>query len=644
MATFMTKQWGYVEAYCPQAQLDIWESSSTDTTVTLSWNAYYVAHGYAAETDGVPRKWEVWVDGAARQSGSLNINGITNTRSLGSGSYTVNRTKSKRNVGVGLAFNFSPLSWGGISVEDKNCHADGTLEIGAIPSYSVTYDANGGSNPPGSQTKWYGEQLKLSVNQPSREGYTFEGWATSSTGDVAYNAGDMYTGNKALTLYAVWERIKYQINYDANGGTGAPDMQIKEWGINLTLSATTPTYTGYNFKGWNTKKDGTGTTYAAGATYTANAEATLYAQWQEKTYTVKYDANGGSNPPAQQTKKYFTDLKLSTAKPSKDKYNFVGWSKARNTGEATPSDVDYHPGDLYKTNANITLYALWTLAYIHPTVSVPTVGRCLKDGTLDEKGAYIKVSFTWKVDTTIDSTNVANDVKIEYKATDAALWKVAYTQDPKKASGTEAIVVGTGDILPNKTYEIKVIVSDAGGSREVHAMLAQQFRTMDFGNEGRTVAFGKIATDTEGIEFGAPARFRSIHMYKDATMKESVQMKGFIIEQGKAEIFDENKNKCIWRYRKYDDGTVQLWGDMTFTTFKVDTAYNGWFKATTPRFIYPFEVTDINAYPSIGTAIEGVFTASVSKLETDGCYVVIGSPVSYNGMAHIALYMEGLVV
>ena len=65
-------------------------------------------------------------------------------------------------------------------------------------------------------------------------------------------------------------------------------------------------------------------TYAAGATYSANADVTLYAQW-EKLYTITYDANGGTGVPASQTKIEGEDLTLSTTIPTREGYKFVGW-------------------------------------------------------------------------------------------------------------------------------------------------------------------------------------------------------------------------------------------------------------------------------------------------------------------------------
>ena len=81
----------------------------------------------------------------------------------------------------------------------------------------------------------------------------------------------------------------YTISYDANSGSGAPSEQMKYHGIDLSLSSAVPTRAGYVFKGWNTAADGSGTSYASGATFGGNADTTLYAQWEEvATWTMGY--------------------------------------------------------------------------------------------------------------------------------------------------------------------------------------------------------------------------------------------------------------------------------------------------------------------------------------------------------------------
>lgn len=71
----------------------------------------------------------------------------------------------------------------------------------------------------------------------------------------------------------------YAVTYDANGGSGEPEAQIKMHGEPLILSTVIPTNPGYTFTGWNTKLDGTGDSYSPGGTYEKNKNVTLYAGW-----------------------------------------------------------------------------------------------------------------------------------------------------------------------------------------------------------------------------------------------------------------------------------------------------------------------------------------------------------------------------
>ena len=144
-----------------------------------------------------------------------------------------------------------------------------------------SYNANGGSGAPSSQTKYYGVTLVLSSTKPTRTGYTFQGWGASASATTAsYQAGANYTTNASATLYAVWKANTYTVSYNANGGSGAPASQTKTHGVALTLSSTKPTRTNYTFKGWGTSASATTAAYASGASYTTNANTTLYAVWE----------------------------------------------------------------------------------------------------------------------------------------------------------------------------------------------------------------------------------------------------------------------------------------------------------------------------------------------------------------------------
>ena len=147
--------------------------------------------------------------------------------------------------------------------------------------YTVSYNANGGSGAPSNQIKTYGQNLTVSSVIPTRPGYTFKGWGTSTNAvSAVYQPSQTYTQNAGITLYAVWEAYKYTVSYNANGGSGAPSNQIKTYGQNLTVSSVIPTRPGYTFKGWGTSTNAVSATYQPGQTYTQNADITLYALWE----------------------------------------------------------------------------------------------------------------------------------------------------------------------------------------------------------------------------------------------------------------------------------------------------------------------------------------------------------------------------
>ena len=241
--------------------------------------------------------------------------------------------------------------------------SNGALSLYAVwqqNGYTIKYDANGGTGAPASQTKLHDTVLTLRSTKPTRTGYTFKGWATTN-GEiqaVKYAAGGQYWLNEPATLYAVWQKnpAQYTVSYNANGGSGAPASQTKTENVALTLSSTKPTRSGYTFLGWSTSSTATTPSYYPGSSYTTNASTTLYAVWEKlpETYTIKYNANGGTGAPATQTKTEDISITLSSTKPTREGYKFLGWSTS-----STASSATYQPGATYSNNASITLYAVW---------------------------------------------------------------------------------------------------------------------------------------------------------------------------------------------------------------------------------------------------------------------------------------------
>lgn len=276
MASCSTSRWVLT---APYVKLTVTEESSTATSATLAWKLQYIAD-YAASTSSA-RSYTVKLGGSVVKEGTYSINGKTGTYTIASGTKTIDKTTSSQSISFSVSFAFN-LTWSGSYAGTKT--ASGSISVAAKTSYTVKYDANGGSGAPSSQTKTHGTALTLSSTKPTRTGYSFQGWATSSTGSVAYAAGASYESNASVTLYAVWKANTYTVSYNANGGSGAPSSQTKTYGVDLTLSSTKPTRTNYTFKGWGTSASATTVSYAPGAKYTANSKITLYAIW-ELAYT-----------------------------------------------------------------------------------------------------------------------------------------------------------------------------------------------------------------------------------------------------------------------------------------------------------------------------------------------------------------------
>jgi uncharacterized repeat protein (TIGR02543 family) len=154
------------------------------------------------------------------------------------------------------------------------------------------------------------------------------------------------------------------VSYNANGATSgtAPADQTKTEGTGLTLATNSGNLgrDGFTFAGWNTETDGTGTDYAEGATYSTDADVTLYAEWEVATYTVTYNANGADSGsvPTDQTKTHGTDLTVASNSGSLDVNGyqaFAGWNT-----EPDGSGTSYVEGGTYTEDSDLTLYAQWS--------------------------------------------------------------------------------------------------------------------------------------------------------------------------------------------------------------------------------------------------------------------------------------------
>lgn len=303
-----------------------------------------------------------------------------------------------------------------------------------------------------------------------------------------FNNDNGDSATKAISLsVSVPAWTSYAVKYNANGGSGAPSAQTKWKDQTLKLSTTKPTQTGYTFAGWATSASGS-VAYAAGANYTANAAVTLYAKWTALTYTVKYDANGGDGAPANQIKTYGQTLTLSITEPTRTNYTFKGWGTS-----ASDTTVSYDAGGSYSTNAAITLYAIWELAYTKPRITGLSVLRCDSGGTALNNGTYALVSFSWSSDKDIASIAVRWSSSAGSGSADVAA---------SGMSGTVSVVVGNGTLDANTTYAMEIVVTDSVDSTTAKRTLNSLEALIQGLANYAGLAFGKSAEMEGYVDFG----------------------------------------------------------------------------------------------------------------------------------------------
>ena len=271
-----------------------------------------------------------------------------------------------------------------------------TAETKMLPprSASVVYDANGGEGAPipafvSAQTGYELDSETIPTHADANgKPVVFIGWTLERDDRIyAEKEDEPKTVTKidiepvtVTTVYAVYgydengdgiadvTQTLLTLTYDANGGEGAPDPEVKaataDIGAKFDISETEPTRRYYTFQGWSKDADATEADYKYDADKKADRDllivkdTTLYAVWKENpTYTLYYNANGGTNAPDAQSaisEDGYVELKITNAVPTRAGYTFLGWSATRR-GNAT-----YYAGDPVRiSNGNVMLYAVW---------------------------------------------------------------------------------------------------------------------------------------------------------------------------------------------------------------------------------------------------------------------------------------------
>ncbi len=234
--------------------------------------------------------------------------------------------------------------------------------------HTVTYHANGGDDTPVPETQTVNDgDIIAAAPTVSKTGFTLStAWNTKADG-----SGDAFLFGKGgtpvtedITLYAQWSNTQHTVTYHVNEGTGTlnPATQAVNNGDIIAAAPTGISKTGFTLStAWNTKADGTGTSFLFGSGGTAvTADITLYAQWTIKQYTVTYDVNGGIGTPDPATQIVNHGETIASA-PTGISGDGGAFLDTRWTTKSDKSGTYFLFGDGgTPVTADITLYAQWS--------------------------------------------------------------------------------------------------------------------------------------------------------------------------------------------------------------------------------------------------------------------------------------------
>ena len=360
------------------------------------------------------------------------------------------------------------------AVVSKLVSTDGeTITLYAVweaNKYNVSYDGNGATSGAVENSEHiYDVEKTLNQNAYLKTGYTFLGWAKGSDAelpeyiDCASVENLTLVNGEDVTLYAVWQANSYTITFNINGGTGAIEGLAATYDSKITLTKNTITREGYTFLGWSTNKNDIAPVYVDEQEVINLAESgsvTLYAIWEEHTYTVIYDANGGVGEIEPSVFKYSVSSKLAKNTFTREHYEFLGWSTvvgATSSPEYTESKIlgVVTAPTVSKLTAEkdgvVTLYAVWeaktynlTINYkdarVKEAIDLTVLGDRFQGGIISV-GESVVISYTYdgrtNLETMIFGSNGDNVYVINTNATLTANSKRLGSNYKVLWSGTE---------------------------------------------------------------------------------------------------------------------------------------------------------------------------------------------------------------
>ena len=294
-----------------------------------------------------------------------------------------------------------------------------------VVTYTLKYDANGGSGTMGSATYSAGETATVAGNGFAKIGYTFVSWNTSADGKgTTYAPAASLTVTGDTTLYAQWALGAVPVyNVTFTDGQGHPITTVPVASGGAATAPADPTRVGYAFAGWDKAFD------------KVTSDLTVNATWtQLATYTLSFDGNGGTGSMSSLTGYDGDSVTIPANAFTLDGQILTGWNTQAN-GKGTP----YPAGASVTLTGNVTLYAQWKVPAPFTVVFMDGQGNQLSKATVLEGSAATPPADPTRDGYTFSGWDTAfNDVRSDL--TINAVWK---SNTPDEAAGPEAPTGGT---------------------------------------------------------------------------------------------------------------------------------------------------------------------------------------------------------
>ena len=310
-------------------------------------------------------------------------------------------------------------------------------------------------------------------------GYAFKEW-TGAAADVALVTSKTSASTKfkmpgrAVTLTATYQPNAYTVKFKANKGTGTMANESFTYGVAKELTANAFARTGYAFLGWGGSPSSATASYSnqqvvSNLTATANGTVNLYAVWKANTYSVKFNANGGTGTMANESFTYDVAKALTANAFSRTGYTYQGWATAA-AGSKVYSNGQTVSNLTATANGTVNLYAVWTANPFTVTfnanggtgAAMPSQGFTYGTAQNLSNGSYTRTGYTflgWSADSNATSATYANGASVSNLVTSGtlalyAVWRPnTYTIrfDPDGADGAMADMAATYDTATNLT-------------------------------------------------------------------------------------------------------------------------------------------------------------------------------------------------